>query len=57
MPISGVEKSLKYILILDSELVIPRTKVYLGEGSRTSELVKEIVYPGQRVTILDHCLV
>jgi len=57
MSISSVECSLRYVLFHDSELVIPQTKVCLGEGPRTSKLVKKIIYPRQRVTILGHCFV
>ena len=57
MAIFGAENSLRYVFVLDSELVIPRTKVYLREGPQISTLVKEVVYPRQRVTVLDRYLV
>jgi len=57
MPISGVKSSLGYVLILDPELVIPRINVYLEEGPCTSKLVKEIIYPGKRVMIVDRYLI
>jgi len=44
MPISGAERTLRYIFIFDSKLVIPRLKVYLRESPRTSELVEEVTY-------------
>ena len=53
MTISGVECSLRYVIFLDLELVIPRMKVY----PRSSELVKKIVYPGQRVVVLNRYFV
>ena len=53
MSISDAECNLRYVLFLDPELVIPQTKVYLKEGARTSKLVKKIVYPGQKVTVVD----
>ena len=54
MPTTGAKDSLRYVFILDSELVIPKTKVYLREGPRSSELIEELVYPGQRVMIFDY---
>ena len=41
MSISGVECSLRYVLFLNLELVIPRMKVYIGEGPHTSKLLKK----------------
>ena len=57
MPITGAEGSFRYVFVLDSEFVIPEPKVYLREGPHTSELVKEVVYSGQRVSILDYDLI
>jgi len=57
MPIPGAKDSLRYIFIFDSELVIPQAKVDLRESPYTSELVEEVVYLGQRVTVFGCYLV
>jgi len=36
MSVLGTKGSLKYVFVLDSELVVLRTKVYLGKSPRAS---------------------
>ena len=45
MPIPGSESSLGNVLLFYPELVVSRTKVYLRETARSSQLIEEIIYP------------
>ncbi|GJS64338.1 integrase, catalytic region, zinc finger, CCHC-type containing protein [Tanacetum coccineum] len=57
MPISCSKRGLRDIIIVHSQLMITRSKVYLREVARSLKLVKQIVNPRERITILDGQLV
>jgi len=48
----SVDGNLGYVLLLDTELIVARQKDFFGENSRTIKLVKKVIYPGQRATVI-----
>ena len=52
MPISGFESSFQDILLLDLQLIIPLSQVYLREYLCPFQLVKQIIYPWKLIFIL-----
>ncbi|GKA48550.1 hypothetical protein Tco_0741508 [Tanacetum coccineum] len=57
MPISCSKRGLRDIIIMQSQLMITRSKVYLREVARSLKLVKQIVNPREWIMILDGQLV
>ena len=53
VPITRSKRCLRDICIPNSQLMVTSAKVYLGVDSRSSQLIKQIVNPRQRVPILD----
>jgi hypothetical protein len=51
--ISGVEHCLGNIRLLNSQLVITRSQINLGEDTHSFHLVKQIIDPWERILILD----
>ena len=53
VPITHPERCLRDICLLNPQLMVTSTKVYLRVDSRSSQLIKQIVNPRQWVPILD----
>ena len=52
MPITGSEGSLLYVLFLDSQLVVSRSQINLREHSSTLQLIKQVIYSWEWVSII-----
>ena len=52
MPITGSKGSFLYVLFLDSQLVVSRSQIYLREHSSTLQLIKQVIYSWEWVSVL-----
>lgn len=57
MSVSSAKGSLRYVLLIIRELMVARSKVCFRKSSCTLKLVKKVIYPGQKVTVLDSYLI
>lgn len=57
MIIQSSEGCFRNVTISDSNVIITRSEVYLGEMSRTLKLVKQVINPRDGIVILDCDLV
>src|SRR3954469_18847142 len=56
-PITSTESHLGNVLLTDTNLMIPHLQVKHGENLCPIQLLKQIVYVGQRVLVLDGLLI
>jgi hypothetical protein len=57
MPIMASESSFGNILLSDSDLVVPRSKINLRKIHCSVQLIQKLVDPGNRVPVLDRLLI
>ena len=53
VPITRPERCLRDICLPNPQLMVTSAKVYLGVGSRSSQLIKQVINPRQWIPILD----